>query len=117
MQYVVGLGGSAGSVEALKTFFSYMPTDFNGVPINLPTRAHGEGYTDLNFLIPELIQKLGLRGCCRYPVRRSFAPKYRPGHHRPIWLLSRASRHLSHYRKERSLRLQWPGSRASGRKF
>lgn len=58
MQYVVGLGGSAGSVEALKTFFSYMPTDFNGVPINLPTHAHGEGYTDLNFLIPELIQKL-----------------------------------------------------------
>ena len=33
-------------------------TDFNRVPINLPTHAHGEGYTDLNFLIPELIQKL-----------------------------------------------------------
>jgi hypothetical protein len=33
-------------------------TDFDGVPINLPTHAHGEGYTDLNFLIPELIQKL-----------------------------------------------------------
>ena len=33
-------------------------TDFNGVPINLATHAHGEGYTDLNFLIPELIQKL-----------------------------------------------------------
>jgi two-component system CheB/CheR fusion protein len=27
MQYVVGLGGSAGSIEALKTFFSYMPED------------------------------------------------------------------------------------------
>jgi two-component system CheB/CheR fusion protein len=25
MQDVVGLGGSAGSIEALKTFFSYMP--------------------------------------------------------------------------------------------
>jgi hypothetical protein len=33
-------------------------TYFDGVPINLPTHAHGEGYTDLNFLIPELIQKL-----------------------------------------------------------
>ncbi len=33
-------------------------TDFNGVPINLPTHAHGQGYTDLNFLIPELVQKL-----------------------------------------------------------
>jgi len=28
-------------------------TYFNGVPINLPTHANGEGYTDLNFVIPE----------------------------------------------------------------
>ena len=27
MQDVVGLGGSAGSIEALKMFFSYMPED------------------------------------------------------------------------------------------
>lgn len=26
-----------------------------GVPVNLPTHAHGQGYVDLNFLIPELI--------------------------------------------------------------
>ena len=26
-----------------------------GVPVNLPTHAHGHGYSDLNFLIPELI--------------------------------------------------------------
>ncbi len=31
---------------------------FNGIPINLPSNAHGEGYTDLNFLIPELIKKI-----------------------------------------------------------
>lgn len=35
-------------------------TDFaasvEGVPINLPTHAHGQGYLDLNFLIPELIE-------------------------------------------------------------
>lgn len=34
-------------------------TDFSasvdGVPINLPTHAHGQGYLDLNFLIPEII--------------------------------------------------------------
>ncbi len=34
-------------------------TDFSttvaGVPINLPTHAHGQGYSDLNFLIPELV--------------------------------------------------------------
>lgn len=26
-----------------------------GVPVNLPTHAHGQGYADLNFLIPELV--------------------------------------------------------------
>ena len=35
-----------------------LATFVNGVPINLPSNAHGEGYTDLNFLIPELIQKI-----------------------------------------------------------
>jgi hypothetical protein len=35
-------------------------TDFasfvDGVPMNMPTNAHGQGYTDLNFLIPELVE-------------------------------------------------------------
>ena len=35
-------------------------TDFStfvdGVPMNLPTQAHGQGYSDLNFLFPELIE-------------------------------------------------------------
>jgi hypothetical protein len=35
-----------------------MAAFFNGIPVNLPSNAHGEGYTDLNFLIPELIQKI-----------------------------------------------------------
>ena len=30
-------------------------TTVAGVPINLPTHAHGQGYSDLNFLIPELV--------------------------------------------------------------
>jgi hypothetical protein len=37
-------------------------TDFatfvDGVPMNLPTQAHGQGYMDLNFLIPELIEDI-----------------------------------------------------------
>ena len=40
-------------------------TDFatfvDGVPINLPTHGHGQGYTDLNFLIPELVDSVGYR--------------------------------------------------------
>ncbi|MDD5240238.1 MAG: TonB-dependent receptor [Sulfuricella sp.] len=27
----------------------------DGMPVNMPTHAHGQGYTDLNFLIPELV--------------------------------------------------------------
>ena len=37
-------------------------TDFamtiNGVPVNMPSHAHGQGYSDMNFLIPELVQRV-----------------------------------------------------------
>lgn len=39
-------------------------TTLDGMPVNMPTHGHGQGYTDLNFLIPELIDhvdyKLGV---------------------------------------------------------
>jgi beta-lactamase regulating signal transducer with metallopeptidase domain len=30
-------------------------TTIAGIPVNMPTHAHGHGYTDANFLIPELV--------------------------------------------------------------
>ena len=33
-------------------------TNLDGMPVNLRTHAHGQGYTDLNFLIPELIGRI-----------------------------------------------------------
>ena len=37
-------------------------TDFHttvaGMPVNLPSHAHGQGYSDLNFMIPELIARI-----------------------------------------------------------
>lgn len=40
-------------------------TDFagfvDGVPINLRTHGHGQGYLDLNFLIPELVERIDYR--------------------------------------------------------
>ncbi len=40
-------------------------TDFassvDGVPVNMPTNAHGQGYSDLNFLIPELVDHIDYR--------------------------------------------------------
>lgn len=40
-------------------------TDFatwiDGMPINMPSHGHGQGYTDLNFIMPELIESLEFR--------------------------------------------------------
>ncbi len=40
-------------------------TDFatyvDGMPVNMRTHAHGQGYTDLNFLIPELVSRISYR--------------------------------------------------------
>jgi outer membrane receptor protein involved in Fe transport len=37
-------------------------TDFRtsvmGMPVNMPTHAHGQGYADLNFVIPELVKSI-----------------------------------------------------------
>jgi hypothetical protein len=32
-----------------------------GMPVNVPSHGHGQGYTDLNFLIPELVQRIDYR--------------------------------------------------------
>jgi hypothetical protein len=40
-------------------------TDFasyvDGMPVNMVSNAHGQGYTDLNFLIPELVNRIDYR--------------------------------------------------------
>ncbi len=40
-------------------------TDFSasvdGVPVNMPTHGHGQGYLDLNFIIPEIVEKVDFR--------------------------------------------------------
>ena len=36
-------------------------TTVNGLPVNMPTHAHGQGYSDLNFLIPELVDRIEYR--------------------------------------------------------
>lgn len=33
-------------------------TSVDGMPINMRTHGHGQGYTDLNFIIPELIERI-----------------------------------------------------------
>ncbi|MDQ3582504.1 MAG: TonB-dependent receptor plug domain-containing protein [Pseudomonadota bacterium] len=36
-------------------------TSVAGIPVNFPTHAHGQGYTDLNFVIPEIIGGIDYR--------------------------------------------------------
>lgn len=33
----------------------------DGMPVNMPTHGHGQGYADINFLIPELIRSVDVR--------------------------------------------------------
>ena len=52
-------------------------TDFatfvDGVPVNMPTHAHGQGYSDLNFLIPELIERVDYRKGVYYAEEGDFS--------------------------------------------
>lgn len=36
-------------------------TSLMGMPVNLPTHAHGQGYSDLQFLMPELVERMQYR--------------------------------------------------------
>ncbi len=52
-------------------------TDFatrvDGIPVNMPTHAHGQGYTDINFLIPELVDKVRYRKGTYYAEQGNFS--------------------------------------------
>lgn len=55
-------GGGKANQYFLRGFNLDHGTDFatsiDGVPVNLPTHGHGQGYTDLNFVIPELVERV-----------------------------------------------------------
>jgi len=52
-------------------------TDFaarvNGMPVNLPTNGHGQGYTDLNFMVPELVKTVNYKKGVYYADEGDFA--------------------------------------------
>ena len=50
-----------------------LATSLDGVPLNLPSHAHGQGYTDLNILIPELIERVDFRKGNYYADAGDFA--------------------------------------------
>ncbi len=55
-------GGGKANQYFLRGFNLDHGTDFaqfiDGVPVNLRTHAHGQGYTDINFIIPEFVESI-----------------------------------------------------------
>ena len=58
-------GGGKANQYFLRGFNLDHGTDFSvwvdGVPVNMPSHGHGQGYADLNFLIPEIVAGVGYR--------------------------------------------------------
>src|SRR5262249_60884939 len=83
-------GGGKADQLFLRGFDADHGTDvavfLDGIPINLPSHAHGQGYADLNFVIPEAIDRIdvtkgpyfvetgdfGTAGAVNLRTRRSF---------------------------------------------
>ena len=64
---IVGQHSSEGKANQyfLRGFALDHGTDFainvDGMPVNMRTHGHGQGYADINFLIPELIKSMAIR--------------------------------------------------------
>jgi len=68
LEYIPGMivtqhsGAGKANQYFLRGFNLDHGTDFStyvaGMPINMRSHAHGQGYTDLNFMIPELISRI-----------------------------------------------------------
>ncbi|HKE92801.1 MAG TPA: TonB-dependent receptor [Povalibacter sp.] len=50
-----------------------LATTVDGIPVNMPTHGHGQGYTDINFVIPELVQSIDYRKGTYYAETGNFS--------------------------------------------
>ena len=70
-------GGGKATQYLVRGFDADHGTDFavfvDDLPVNLPTHAHGQGYADLNFLIPETVDRLNLYKGPFFPQFGDFA--------------------------------------------
>ena len=83
LQLVPGLmiGQHAGGGKAEQIFLRGFDLDHgtdilinvDGMPVNMVSHAHGQGYADLHFLIPELIQKVNFKKGPYYADKGNFA--------------------------------------------
>src|SRR5437899_5174086 len=71
LEYVAGViitqhsGDGKATQYFLRGFNLDHGTDFlttiDHMPVNLPTHAHGQGYSDINFLLPELVSRIAYK--------------------------------------------------------
>ena len=70
-------GGGKANQYFLRGFNLDHGTDFatslDDMPLNLPTHAHGQGYTDMNMVIPELVQRVNYQKGVYYAENGDFA--------------------------------------------
>jgi hypothetical protein len=84
-------------------------TRINGMPVNMPTHGHGQGYTDLNFLLPELVDRIEYRKGPYFASVGDFSPPGRPTSSTCAWPRpSQLTLGESGYRRG------WPVARAGG---
>jgi len=61
----------------LRGFNLDLDTDFatllDGMPLNLPTHAHGQDYSDMNIVIPELVQRVNYQKGVYYAENGDFS--------------------------------------------
>ena len=86
-----------------------------GMPVNMTTHAHGQGYTDLNFLIPELITRWSTRRGRILPKTVTFLRRAAHGSTTPSG--SRTASRLSPAARSGTAARCWPAPRigAGGR--
>lgn len=69
-------GGGKAEQIFLRGFDLDHGTDINiavdGMPVNMVSHAHGQGYADLHFLIPELIDQVSFKKGTYYPEKGNF---------------------------------------------
>lgn len=70
-------GGGKANQYFLRGFNLDHGTDFavflDGMPLNLPTHGHGQGYLDLNLLIPELVRRVNYQKGIYYAENGDFS--------------------------------------------
>ena len=50
-----------------------LATSVDGIPVNMHTHGHGQGYTDINFVIPELLDRIEYKKGTYYADEGNFS--------------------------------------------